>query len=70
MLWAHMNDMKLFGSNRYGVMAGNRVNFGSGWRAKGLTFKSSELIILSWPDIDGSLNSVGLPYHHALGPYE
>jgi hypothetical protein len=27
MLWTHMNDMKLFGSNRYGVMAGNRVNF-------------------------------------------
>jgi hypothetical protein len=28
--WVHMCDMKVFGSNRYGVTTANNVSFGSG----------------------------------------
>jgi hypothetical protein len=41
--WSHMCDMKLFVSNRYGVMAAGSVSFGSGLRSEYTNLDRSQL---------------------------
>jgi hypothetical protein len=47
--WSHRCDMKLFGGNRYGVMAVSSVSFGSGLKSENqiLTCPSSKWV-MAW----------------------
>jgi hypothetical protein len=51
--WSHRHDMKLLGSNRYGVRAERCVSFGSSWRSENqifclLTYPSSSQCAMAW----------------------
>jgi hypothetical protein len=57
----HINDMKMFGTNRYCFMASNRVNFGSERRAKCQTFDLVQLKFCHGLALMGHQLLLGLP---------
>jgi hypothetical protein len=59
--WSHRCDMKLFGSNRYGVMAANSVSFGSGLMSWTELFDTYQLKMCHGLALMGHQNLLG---HH------
>jgi hypothetical protein len=64
--WSHRCDMKLFGTNRYGVMAVSSMSLGSGLRSENQTFDTSQLKMSHGLALLGHQKSFGTPRDQSL----
>jgi hypothetical protein len=60
--WSHRCDMKLFGSNKYGVVAVGSVSFGSGLKSENKTFDTCQLKMCHGLALMG--HQILLGHHH------
>jgi hypothetical protein len=60
--WSHRCDMKLFGSNKYGVMAVSSVSFGSGLKSENKTFDTCQFKMCHGLALMG--HQILLGHHH------